>query len=136
MANFYYVYFKKRDDAEIKKAFGKALDWYRIDTTTYFLYSTSVAEKLYSRFSPFVLDERGKEGNILFAIDVKERPGWEWLKKINAHCYRSFSVRTSYDVNRALDVSLLAVARECSRPDALISHAKSFPFPSPIFARA
>ncbi len=87
MANFYYVYVEKQDGVEeekLEEAINKALDWYRINKSTYIFYSSSNAERLYARLSPLVKPD----GSVFICkLDINERQGWmsksfwAWLKK-------------------------------------------------------
>lgn len=87
MSKYFYIYIKRRENVafdDIKKKMDQSLDWYRIDEQTWFVYSTSTAEKLYARFEPTVKDG----GNIFICqLDTSNKQGWmsknfwEWINK-------------------------------------------------------
>lgn len=87
MANFFIIYVDRKPDAtydQLKTQMNLALDWYRIKENFWVVYSTSDAEKLWSRLSPLVRDG----GNAFICkLDISDRQGWmnksfwEWFRK-------------------------------------------------------
>lgn len=86
-AEFYMLYIKRKPDViyeTVKEKINLSVDWYRINEELWILYTTSNAEKWYSRLSPYV-----KEGGNIFIskLDVSSRQGWmdkkfwKWLRR-------------------------------------------------------
>jgi hypothetical protein len=83
---FYVIYIDRDPDIsyeELKSKMDLARDWYRITSRYWIVYSTSDAEKWYSRLKNFV----GKTGNLFICrLDITERQGWmsgdfwKWLR--------------------------------------------------------
>ena len=86
-ANFYIIYIKRKKEItyeSVKEKMDLSVDWYRINEQLFVLYTTSDAEKWYSRLSPFV-----KESGSLFVskLNTNDRQGWmvdefwKWLRR-------------------------------------------------------
>ena len=86
-ASYYVVYVERRSGVsleDLEKKMNLAIDWYRIRTDLWILYSTGDEEKWYERLSPLV-----KEDGSLFIcrLDEKNRQGrmnkkfWTWLRR-------------------------------------------------------
>ena len=86
-AHFFMIYVDQKKEVSyknLKKKMNLALDWYRIKSDLWIVYSTSDPEKWYERLAPLVKDEGS-----LFICQIKEsnRQGWmskkfwEWLKE-------------------------------------------------------
>lgn len=68
----------------VKVKMDLSIDWYRIKENLWVLYSTSDAEKWYSRLSPLVKED----GSIFICkLDVDNRQGWmsnnfwKWIRR-------------------------------------------------------
>ncbi len=85
--NFYIVYIKCLEDTSyesLKEKMDLSRNWYRITENNWILYTTSNAEKWYSRLSPLVKDS----GSLFICkLDMSERQGWmnekfwAWIRK-------------------------------------------------------
>ena len=88
-AQYYMVYIKRKKEVtleQVKETMDLSLDWYRVKEDLWVLYSTSDAEKWYSRLSPHVKDD----GFVFICkLDPTDRQGWmaksfwEWLRREN-----------------------------------------------------
>jgi hypothetical protein len=86
-AAFYVVYIDRLEGVsyeEVKKKMDLCRSWYRLTERNWILYTTSDADKLYSRLSPLVRDE----GSLFICrLDISERQGWmnnrfwDWLNR-------------------------------------------------------
>ncbi len=69
---------------DVKKKMDLALDWYRITSQYWIVYTTSDSEKWYSRLSRFVANS-GKL--FICRLDLSERQGWmsrefwDWMRE-------------------------------------------------------
>lgn len=74
--SFYFIYLDRDpalslDDAE--KVMNYALHWYRLNSKTWIVYTTSDAEKWYGRLKRFVKNN----GNVFVCkLDISDRQGW------------------------------------------------------------
>jgi len=87
MAGFYMVYLDRNLDVtidDVKKTFDLALEWYRINSELWIIYSTGDAEKWYSRLKKYI-----KDGGHIFVckLNIADRQGWmskefwNWLRE-------------------------------------------------------
>jgi len=86
-AQFYMIYIDRNKDAtytQVEKKMNLAIDWYRIKTGLWIVYTTSDEEKWYSRLKPFV----DPEGHVFICrLDVSYRQGWmkksfwKWVRR-------------------------------------------------------
>ncbi|WP_157864137.1 hypothetical protein [Gluconacetobacter diazotrophicus] len=87
MTGFFVVYLDRKPDVtadQIEEKMNKAIDWYKVDSKMWILYSSSSVEKLYARLSPLA-----KEGGNVFIceLNIDNRQGWmsksfwSWIKK-------------------------------------------------------
>ncbi len=87
MANFYHVFIESKKDItyeQVKAKMDLALDWFRCNSNTWVLYTTSDEDKLRERFKSIV----EPEGNLFICkLNIDKRNGWmvkdfwEWIKK-------------------------------------------------------
>lgn len=86
-AGFYLIFIDRNLDAskdQVQAAMNSALDWYRITSKVWVVYTTSDAEKWYGRLERLV-----KQGGNVFIckLDIKDRQGWmskefwRWLRE-------------------------------------------------------
>ena len=78
-AKFYMVYIDRKEDAayeQIEEKMNLAVDWYRINSQLWILYTTSDEEKWYSRLESFV-----KPGGHVFICKLEESERQGWMKK-------------------------------------------------------
>jgi hypothetical protein len=84
---FYAIYIERDPDVaydDVKKAMDLAIDWYRITSRYWIVYTTSDSEKWYGRLKKFVTSS----GNLFICgLDTTERQGWmskdfwDWLRE-------------------------------------------------------
>lgn len=86
-AKFYMVYVDRNEDTayeELENKMNLAVDWYRINSQLWILYTTSDEEKWYSRLESLV-----KPGGHVFIckLDKSKRQGWmkkdfwKWIRR-------------------------------------------------------
>jgi hypothetical protein len=90
MKAFYSIFIKPNpgvSSENIKTAMDLALDWYRVSETTWIVFSSSDADKLYARLKKYV----GPKGRVLvLKVDHTDRNGfmpkdfWAWVNKNSA----------------------------------------------------
>jgi hypothetical protein len=76
MASFYQVWIEANPGtqfSQIKRKMDMALDWYRLNTNYWLLYTTADAQKWFQRLAPLV-----KPHGYLFIckLNIEERQGW------------------------------------------------------------
>jgi hypothetical protein len=86
-AQFYVIYIKRLSSVtfdQVKEQMNRALDWYRLEESTWIVYTTSDAEKWYARLSPLAKDS----GSLFICkLDIASRQGWmnkdfwSWLRR-------------------------------------------------------
>ena len=86
-AQFYVIYINRLSSVtydQVKEQMNRALDWYRLEESTWIVYTTSDAENWYARLSPLVKDS----GRLFICkLDVSSRQGWmnkdfwSWLRR-------------------------------------------------------
>lgn len=90
-ASFYVVYLRPAEKgtlADIRAKMDLALDWYRIDSNCWVLYTTSSADRLTRRLEEFA--KGTKEDGKLFVcrLDITDRQGWmnqefwKWIREV------------------------------------------------------
>lgn len=86
-AEFYVVYVDRKEDAayeKLEKKMNLAIDWYRINSQLWILYTTSDEEKWYSRLEPLIKPD----GHMFICkLDSSKRQGWmkkdfwKWIRR-------------------------------------------------------
>ena len=86
-ASFYMIHIERNPEnsaEEVKEKMDLAVDWYRMNSGLWFLYSTSSVDKWYERLAPLCKPT----GNLFICkLDTEERQGWmskdfwAWLKR-------------------------------------------------------
>ncbi len=88
MSKFYYVFLepdKSTNYDELKKSMDKCLDWFKIGTLSWIIYSSSDIESLEIRFDKFAKPEGAL---FISELNIKNRNGWmtkefwDWLHRI------------------------------------------------------
>ena len=84
---FFAVYIKCEDDDSynsIKDKMNKALDWYRVSSNFWIVYTSSDVGRLYGRYKALI----GSKGRLFVVkLDLNDRQGWmskgfwAWIKK-------------------------------------------------------
>jgi hypothetical protein len=75
-ASFYLIYIERDASGsleDVKAVIDRALDWYRLNSRVWIVYTTSDAERWYGRLKPLVTNK----GNVFICrLDISERQGW------------------------------------------------------------
>ncbi|WP_215751871.1 hypothetical protein [Gluconobacter sp. P5E10] len=87
MTGFFVVYLDRKPDVtadQVEEKMNKAIDWYKVDSKMWILYSSSSVEKLYARLSPLA---KGGGNVFICELNIDNRQGWmsksfwSWIKK-------------------------------------------------------
>ena len=87
MAGFYIIHLDRDPNVsidDVKKTFDLALEWYRVNSRLWLIYTSSDAEKWYRRLKKYI-EESGHV--FVCKLDVSERQGWmskdfwKWLRE-------------------------------------------------------